>query len=252
MHEVVWDKKKVSEYWDIFGNITPVSPWFSIKASGWLLKEVNKIIKEIGLPKRELKILDMGCGSGEFIDFLREKTGSLCYGVDLSIERVEQSKSKFPNVNFSVGSLENTSFEEGSFDIIISTQTIEHLFDDDLKPSFDEMHRLLKENGRLLLTTRFEEDLSTRKRVCPDCHAIFLHSQHMQSFSINSLKSLLENSGLDTIRSKRSRCRDHINEFIPRRFGFLNWIGYKIFGVYLDKKIGIYMYSISKKSIVKC
>ena len=43
-HEVVWDKKKVSEYWDIFGNITPVSPWFSVKASGWLLKEINKII----------------------------------------------------------------------------------------------------------------------------------------------------------------------------------------------------------------
>ena len=44
-HEVIWDKKKVSEYWDIFGNITPVSPWFSVKASGWLLKEVNKIIR---------------------------------------------------------------------------------------------------------------------------------------------------------------------------------------------------------------
>lgn len=120
-HEVVWDKKKVSEYWDIFGNITPVSPWFLIKASGWLLKEVNRIIKEIGLPKGELKILDMGCGSGEFIDFLRERTGSLCYGMDLSAERVVQSKSKFPHVNFSVGSLESTSFEEGSFDIIIST-----------------------------------------------------------------------------------------------------------------------------------
>jgi len=246
-HEVVWDKKKVAEYWDIFGNITPVSPWFSVKASGWLLKEVGKLIKEIGLPKKEIKILDMGCGSGEFIEFLRKNTGSSCYGVDLSEERVKLSRSEFPNVEFSVGSLESTNFKKETFDIVISTQAIEHLFDDELKPTFDEMHRLLKKNGRLLLTTRFEEDLTTRKRVCPDCHAIFLHSQHMQSFSISSLKALLEGSSLQTVRSKRSRCRDHVNEFIPRRFKFLNWIFYKMFGNYLDKKIGIYMYSVLKK-----
>ncbi|MBL7058492.1 class I SAM-dependent methyltransferase [Patescibacteria group bacterium] len=246
-HEVVWDKKKVSEYWDIFGNITPVSPWFSVKASGWLLKEINKIIKDIHQPKEEIRILDMGCGSGEFIDFLRLNTGCKCYGVDISEERVEISRSKFPDVDFSVGSLESTNFKDGEFDVIISTQAIEHLFDDELKTTFDEMHRLLTKKGRVLLTTRFEEDLTTRKRVCPDCHAIFLHSQHMQSFSVSGLSLLLRNSGLETIVSKRSRCRDHVNEFVPRRFKFINRVIYKIFGNYLDKKVGIYLYSISKK-----
>jgi len=137
-HEVVWDRKKVAEYWDIFGNITPVSPWFSVKASGWLLDEVNKIIKDIGLPKEELKILDMGCGSGEFINFLRVNIGCKCYGIDLSEERVELSQSEFPDIRFSVGSLSNTSFQKEGFDIIISTQAIEHLFDNELKPTFDE------------------------------------------------------------------------------------------------------------------
>lgn len=150
-HEVVWDKKKVSEYWDIFGNITPVSPWFSVKASGWLLKEINKIIKDIHQPKEEIRILDMGCGSGEFIDFLRLNTGCKCYGVDISEERVEISRSKFPDVDFSVGSLESTNFKDGEFDVIISTQAIEHLFDDELKTTFDEMHRLLtKKEGSCL------------------------------------------------------------------------------------------------------
>ena len=113
------------------------------------------------------------------------------------------------------------------------------------------MHRLLKKNGRILLTTRFEEDLTTRKRVCPDCHAIFLHSQHMQSFSVSGLSLLLRNSDLETIVSKRSRCRDHVNEFIPRRFKLINRVIYKIFGNYLDKKIGIYLYLFSP-SILWC
>jgi len=106
---------------------------------------------------------------------------------------------------------------------------------------------IIEKNGRLLLTARFEEDLTTRKRVCPDCHAIFLHSRHMQTFSVASLKILLKNSGLSTVTSQRSRCRNHVNECIPRRFKLINWMFYKLFGSYLDKKIGIYLYSISQK-----
>jgi cyclopropane fatty-acyl-phospholipid synthase-like methyltransferase len=211
------------------------------------LIEVNKIIKDIKSDNNELKILDMGCGSGEFIEYLRNNTGCSCYGVDLSQERVEISQSTFPNVSFSVGSLESISYQKDKFDIIISTQTIEHLFDEDLKPTFDEMNRLLKTNGRLLLTTRFEEDLNVRKRVCPDCHAIFLHSQHLQSFSELRLETLLTDHGLKTVDTGRSRCRNHVNEFVPRRYKFINWLIYKIFGSYLDIRIGKYLYLVSVK-----
>ena len=134
-----------------------------------------------------------------------------------------------------------------SFDLIISTQTIEHLLDEDVDQSIIEMQRLLKTDGRLLLTTRFEEDLNIGRKVCPDCHAVFLHSQHMQSFDINRLSVLLERHGLGTIETGRSRCRNHVNEFIPKRFKFLNRVLYKIFGNYLDRRIGNYIYSISKR-----
>jgi 2-polyprenyl-3-methyl-5-hydroxy-6-metoxy-1,4-benzoquinol methylase len=247
VHEVEWNRNKISKYWDVFGNIKPSNPWFSVKASGWLLELVNNIINTNPLQNKQVKILDMGSGSGEFLEFLRKNTGCTCYGVDLSEERVSIAKSQYPNVNYFVGSTKDTGLKSSEFDLIISTQTIEHLLDEDLDLTFREMARLLKNNGTLLLTTRFEEDLTVSKKVCPDCHAIFLHSQHMQSFSIKQIDDLLRKHSITTVKSERSRCRNHVNEFIPKRFKMLNWIIYKLFGAYLDKRIGKYIYSISKK-----
>ena len=247
VHEIVWDHDKVGKYWDVFGNIKPDSPWFSIKALGWLLPRIKIILKDKTSHKANIKILDMGSGSGEFIESVRQYTGCDCYGVDLSEDRVSIASKQFPQVSFCVGSLAETGLESSSFDLIISTQTIEHLLDEDVDQSIIEMRRLLKTDGRLLLTTRFEEDLNIGRKVCPDCHAVFLHSQHMQSFDINRLSVLLERYGLATIETGRSRCRNHVNEFIPKRFKFVNRVLYKIFGNYLDRKIGNYLYSISKR-----
>ena len=229
-HEVVWDKEKIARYWDVFGNIKPVSPWFSVKASGWLLKIIKNIIKQAPHQSAQTKILDMGSGSGEFINFLREKTGCECYGVDLSDERVAIASQQFPQVNFSVGSLTETGLQDDQFDIIVSTQTIEHLLDDDLSDAFAEMQRVLKPGGALLLTTRFEEDLNIGRKVCPDCHAVFLHSQHVQSFSVDSLGALIEKHGMHVIEAGRSRCRDNVHEFVPRRFRLSNKFLYWLFG----------------------
>jgi len=246
-HEVVWDKEKISSYWDVFGNIKPVSPWFSVKASGWLLKKIDQILKNKADKKDSIRVLDMGSGSGEFINMVSQHTGCQCYGIDLSDERVAIASDQFPSVNFSVGSLTDTGLDGEYFDLIVSTQTIEHLLDEDLEQAFAEMQRILKPGGTVFLTTRFEEDLEIGRKVCPDCHAIFLHSQHIQSFSTSRLEGLLEQQGIKTIEDGRSRCRNNVHEYVPKRFRFMNWFLYRIFGTYLDERVGKYLYSIGSK-----
>jgi len=250
-HEVVWDKKKIASYWDVFGNIKPVSPWFSVKASGWLLKKIDQILKNKINKKDEFRILDMGSGSGEFINMVAQHTGSQCYGIDLSDERVAIATSQFPSIKFSVGSLTHTGLDGEYFDLIISTQTIEHILDEDLEQAFVEMERILKPGGIVLLTTRFEEDLELGRKVCPDCHAIFLHSQHVQSFTTIRLRGLLDQQGIKTIEDGRSRCRNNVYEYLPRRFRMMNWILYRIFGSYLDNRVGKYLYAIGSKPGLK-
>jgi SAM-dependent methyltransferase len=244
-HTVVWDREKIEEYWSIFGNIKPVSPWFGVKARGFLIDELKRIHRTYFLGKRA-RILDLGSGSGEFLAALPQSDFD-CYGVDLSTGRIEQAKKDHPDLSFKVGSLTETGHEDGFFDITISTQTIEHLLDEDLSPAFKEIQRILKPGGIAIFTTRFEEDLTKRLKVCPDCHAVFLHSQHLQSFSLESLDRLLLEAGLNPLVSKRSRCRDNVNELLPKKARFLSKLLYFIFGNYLDKKIGKYIFSVSQK-----
>tara|TARA_B100002052_G_scaffold299177_1_gene336002 strand:- start:11078 stop:11854 length:777 start_codon:yes stop_codon:yes gene_type:complete len=253
-HEVEWDRDKISRYWDVFGNINPVTPWFSMKSRYWLLKKIKKILDT--RKGNEIKILDMGSGSGEFINFIAERTECKAFGIDLSDERIANASKKYPDVNFSVGSISETDFEESTFDLVISTQTIEHLLDDDLEKAFSEINRILKPGGKALITTRFEEDLAIKKKVCPDCLAIFKHSQHLQTFSINSLKEYLRDANLDVNEIAKSRCRTDFYGVFPKshilfnKMPAINDLLFYFFGDYLDKRLGIYLYSIAEKRSV--
>ncbi len=246
-HEFKWNKELIARYWDVFGNIRPVSPWFSVKAYSWLIVKILKCMRSSRTPASEFRILDMGSGSGEFISRVASDTGADCYGIDLSPERIRNCSEQFGNVKFSVGEFSKCGHPDNYFDLVISTQTIEHLLEDDLEKAIAEISRVLRPGGILVVTTRFEEDLDVGKKVCPECLAIFLHSQHLQSFSEERLTALLRTYRLLTVESGRSRCRKHLHEFIPKRFRFLNWIGYRIFGRYLDRRIGKYLYALARK-----
>ncbi|MEK7639428.1 MAG: class I SAM-dependent methyltransferase [Patescibacteria group bacterium] len=52
-----------------------------------------------------------------------------------------------------VGDVHQLPFGDGSFDHILCTEVLEHLHTP--QRAIDEMHRVLRENGRLILTTRF-------------------------------------------------------------------------------------------------
>ena len=245
IHIVEWSDKKIDDYWSVFGNITPSSPWFSEKSKHWILKEIKKNYLNLN---KNTKLLDMGCGSGKFLNFIKNELKIDCYGIDVAKERIINCKEKYKNINFSIGSTEKTSYENNFFDIIISTQTIEHLDNKKLHNSFLEFNRILKPNGILLITTRYNEDLSKGVKLCPDCHAVFKHSQHMQSFSIERLKDILENYTFTSVILKRSICKLSVEQYFISRFTKLNKLIYFLFGSYFDKKKGKYLYSLSKKN----
>ena len=245
-HNVEWDKKKITEYWDVFGNIDPVTPWFSVKASGFILNEL-KSLKRKYLTSGNIKILDIGSGSGDLLERIHQELGFDCYGIDISTDRIEKSKSIHPKLKFSKGEIIDTGLDENFFDVVISTQTIEHLLNEDLESAFLEMSRVLKPGGILFLTTRFKENLNQKLKVCPDCLCIFLHSQHLQSFTCSAIDSFFTKFGLKTIINKKSLCRDSLNEFIPNCLNWLNFFVNPFFHKYMDKRSGKYLYAVGLK-----
>lgn len=246
-HMVEWNHDKINNYWGVFGNITPKAPWFSEKAAGWLLKNIKKEARRNGINSKEMEIIDLGAGSGEFLLDLGKSFNAKVSGMDISEDRVASASQKHQNINYFQGSLNNIPVEDSRFDIVISTQTVEHLLYEDLKKSFSEMARILKPGGMLFITTRFNEDLSSGWKVCPDCHAVFQHSQHMQTFTVESIAKLCYEAGFSEHTGYRSRCRDHMNDFVPRRWRFLERLSYFFLSNFFDKHLGKYLVSISKK-----
>ncbi len=99
-------------------------------------------------------ILDYGCGPGTFLIKLKKLTKSKLFGVDISKEFIDQSKQNFKkynlkNIEVQKVEAEKLPFENQKFDIILVIDVIHHL--DDIKKNVDEIKRVLKKGGKLII-----------------------------------------------------------------------------------------------------
>jgi ubiquinone/menaquinone biosynthesis C-methylase UbiE len=101
------------------------------------------------------KILDLGCGTGRFLEFAN-------YGVDISPKMIEIAKTKFPKKVIIEGSVSSIPFPENHFDVIYSLHVIMHLNKEITQSFLDETHKKLKSNGKLIFD--FPSD-KRRKKV---------------------------------------------------------------------------------------
>lgn len=153
--------------------------------------------------KRLLKgsVLDYGCGAGHLLAEMGKEEKIDLYGLDFSADSIAAAKKKTQNnknLKQLVLAKELPSyFKEAQFETVTLIETIEHLKDDQLHETMNEIHRILKTNGKVFITTPFKEDLESHMTFCPFCKAEFHHMQHMQSFDIIRLTSLAKDHGFN-------------------------------------------------------
>lgn len=96
------------------------------------------------------KILDGGCGMGDWTRFFAQK-GYEPFGIDISSSTIERLNEKFSNLNWQTGDINNLSFPDNHFDAYISWGTFEH-FEAGLSKPIEEAFRVLKPGGHLWIT----------------------------------------------------------------------------------------------------
>lgn len=106
------------------------------------------------LPDKEIKILDYGCGTGDFIGNLQNKKWSIT-GIEVDQERLACARKAYPHLKLyemKVG--QRLPFKTNTFDVVTLFHVLEHV--DSEKEALSEIHRVLKKNGILYLASPYK------------------------------------------------------------------------------------------------
>ncbi len=122
------------------------------KADPYLTEQLLKHLN----PTKDGVYLDIGCGTGNYTNALREK-GFQFIGIDPSIEMLQNAQSQNKNIQWKIGSAEKTGLPQHSVYGIIGTLTIHHWTN--LIRAFSELNYILKPKGKIIIFTSTPEQM---------------------------------------------------------------------------------------------
>jgi len=108
------------------------------------------------LPDPMPVILDWGCGAGRIIRHLPiVYPGAVLYGCDSNEERIQWNKSHIPGISFTtVNSFIPTPYSDSIFDLVYGISVLTHIDADQQGDWLNELARILKKDGILLISTQ--------------------------------------------------------------------------------------------------
>jgi SAM-dependent methyltransferase len=155
---------------------------------------LQRVIRTHFPADRDARILDLGCGHGTLIFLARQAGYRYAEGVDRSSEQVAEAR-RLGIDGVREGDLMETlaAMPDGSHQLIIAFDVIEHFTREELLPFIDEVHRALAPGGRWLIhTPNAESPFFGRIR--------YGDITHEQAFTVTSLNQLFRASGFTEIQ----------------------------------------------------
>jgi ubiquinone/menaquinone biosynthesis C-methylase UbiE len=138
--------------------------WVARKASS------DKLTKYLSDKKKDLQILEVGCGNGWLAANLAAVPGSKVTGIDINAEELDQAKrvfNKITNLEFFNCSLDDKQIKESRYDIIVFAASIQY-FSSLKKVLNNAMNRLTPGGEIHLIDTNFysqKEIAAARRRT---------------------------------------------------------------------------------------
>jgi SAM-dependent methyltransferase len=103
------------------------------------------------------RVLDIGCNHGSVealfqLQFPKEAQTTTIDGIDISTEAIQHARQlQLPNCTFQSYDGHGLPYDDNAFDLVLMIEVIEHVVDK--KRMLEEVNRVLRPSGRLLLTT---------------------------------------------------------------------------------------------------
>jgi len=106
-------------------------------------------------------IVDLGCGTGRFLNALTDHFSATVHGVDPSIKMITKAKETVTTtrMTFAQSTAESLCFADDSVDLVFLSQICHHFQNKD--KAISEIKRILKTNGFLCIRNSTVENLDT-------------------------------------------------------------------------------------------
>ncbi len=123
------------------------------------LKIAFDLLKSYKLLNKNYEVLDAGCGGGIILPTLSKYYRKVCavdYSEDINV--VEEwffNNNYGKNVHFQKADIRELPFNDEQFDMVFSLDVLEHILD--VEVAIEEIKRVLKQKGHLLVTLPLEE-----------------------------------------------------------------------------------------------
>jgi ubiquinone/menaquinone biosynthesis C-methylase UbiE len=125
-----------------------------METARWMISVLEKHVV-----LKNMAILDWGCGPGRITRHLPSLLDKSCkiYGADYNPESIKWCRENIKAANFSLNSLSPPmTFDDNSFDIIIGISIFTHLSEKMHVAWFNELLRITRQNGIILISTQGE------------------------------------------------------------------------------------------------
>jgi len=172
-----------------------------------------------GRDQRHLSLLDVGCGTARFLDFVKQTWPRLpITGLDMSetyIRHARRHLARRPRTNFIVGKAEAIPFPDNSLDAVTSVFLFHELPPNVRRKALMEFARVLKPGGRLILVDSLQHgdrpDYEGLLELFPQNY----HEPYYTSYTKEDFHHLTANCSLVHVRS--------LNAFVSKVMTFDKW-----------------------------
>jgi ubiquinone/menaquinone biosynthesis C-methylase UbiE len=115
-----------------------------------------------GALRADSSVLELGCGTGNYIRALCKRTGCTGWGLDPSVAMLAQARTGSPdNLRWICAPAEHTTLAQAQFDLVFCVDVIHHLHN--RAQVFDGAYRVLRNGGALCVATDSEQIIRRRQ-----------------------------------------------------------------------------------------
>jgi phosphoethanolamine N-methyltransferase len=160
----------------------------------------QEFVKKLNLKPTD-KVLDVGCGIGGSAFHMAREYGVTVHGVDLSTNMInmaikyqgEMEDAVRKNVSFEMRDITKANFEENSFDVVYSRDTILHI--GDKEALFAQFYKWLKPGGKLMISDYCHGD----KEEYSSEYTTYVHQRGYHMLKVVDYGHLLETVGFTKV-----------------------------------------------------